>query len=44
MNTFYLKALLWVPPPHWLNTVRIVLVGATGMVAIRELYQYYTDP
>lgn len=44
LNAFYLKALLWIPPPHWINFSRVVLHGLMGMVALRELYQYFTDP
>lgn len=44
LNAFYLKHLLWIPPPHWLNVARVVLHGLMGIVAVRELYQYFTDP
>lgn len=44
LNAFYLKYLLWVPPEHYLNVVRIALHAFNGAVATRETYQYCTDP
>lgn len=44
LNVFYLKYLLWIPPPHWINTARITLHAFMGAVAVRETYQYFTDP
>lgn len=44
LNCFYLKYLLWVPPAHYINVVRLVLYGLIGIVAAREAYQFFTDP
>lgn len=43
LNAFYLKYLLWVPPAHWLNIARIALHALAGAVAVREMYQYFSD-
>ena len=44
LNAFYLKYLLWLEPPHFLNVIRLVYYFLAGMPAIRELYQYLSDP
>jgi len=44
LNAFYLKYLLWIPPAHYINTARITLHAFAGAVAVREAYQYFTDP
>jgi phosphatidylserine synthase 2 len=44
VNCFYLKYLLWVPPEHPLNALRILLFGLFGVVGVREAYQFFTDP
>ncbi|KAI9220815.1 phosphatidyl serine synthase-domain-containing protein [Blastocladiella britannica] len=44
LNAFYLKFLLWVPPSHWLNPARLLLVFLCGIPAVREAYQYLHDP
>lgn len=43
MNTFYLKALLWIPSEHYLNLIRLILYVFMGLVAIREGYSYFND-
>lgn len=43
MNTFYLKSLLWIPPEHILNVLRLILHVLMGCVAIREGYSYFID-
>ena len=43
LNTFYLKFVLWIPPPHFLCLIRLVFLLLTGAVAIRETYQYMDD-
>jgi len=35
---------LWLPPPHWINVSRLVLWMFTGLPALREYYQFVTDP
>ncbi len=44
LNTFYLKFVLWVPPDHWLNLIRLFLVLSWGAVGLRETFQYLDDP
>jgi phosphatidylserine synthase 2 len=44
LNTFYLKFVLWVPPGHWLNLVRLFAILIWGAVALREGFQYLDDP
>ncbi|XP_038051851.1 phosphatidylserine synthase 2-like [Patiria miniata] len=44
LNTFYLKYILWIPPPHLLNWLRLVLYVLVGSCALRELFQYMSDP
>lgn len=40
LNTFYLKAILWVPPNHVINFYRVTLFAFIGAVTIREIYDY----
>ncbi|KAI9148601.1 hypothetical protein H9P43_010082 [Blastocladiella emersonii ATCC 22665] len=44
LNAFYLKFILWIPPKHWLNPARLLLVFFSGIPAVREAYQYVHDP
>jgi len=44
LNTFYLKFVLWLPPPHYLNLVRLLYFMFAGAVAMRETFQYMDDP
>ena len=44
LNTFYLKYVLWLEPPHILNLCRLFLIVFAGAVALRELFQYLDDP
>ena len=41
---FYLKYLLWIPPPHPLFSLRSTLYAFAGCAGVREMYQYCTDP
>ncbi|KAK1348884.1 hypothetical protein LUQ84_002029 [Hamiltosporidium tvaerminnensis] len=43
LNTFYLKALLYLPPSHFLNVIRLVIHVLMGAVALREGYSYFSD-
>ena len=43
LNTFYLKAMLWVPPNHSLNLHREVLYALCGACAVMELYDYLSS-
>nr|XP_027199856.1 phosphatidylserine synthase 2-like [Dermatophagoides pteronyssinus] len=44
LNTFYLKYVLWLEPPHILNLIRLILLVFSGAVALRETFQYLDDP
>jgi len=44
LNTFYLKAVLWIPPPHAANYGRSAIVLFMGAVAVRESYEYMSNP
>jgi len=44
LNAFYLKYILWVPPPHPLNVLRLCLWLFMGLPALREYYQFVSDP
>ncbi|XP_017461940.1 PREDICTED: phosphatidylserine synthase 2-like, partial [Rhagoletis zephyria] len=44
LNTFYLKYVLWLEPPHMLNLLRLILFIFSGAVALRETFQYLDDP
>ncbi|KAI8610751.1 phosphatidyl serine synthase-domain-containing protein [Chytriomyces sp. MP71] len=44
LNAFYLKALLWLPPPHFINVLRLFIMFLFCMPATREVYQYLSDP
>jgi len=44
LNTFYLKFILWVPPSHYLNLVRVIILTLAGAVGLRETFQYLDDP
>ncbi|KAI8512781.1 Phosphatidylserine synthase 2 [Branchiostoma belcheri] len=44
LNAFYLKAVLWVPISHWLQTLRLVLYLVGGAVVSRRVYRYMDDP
>ena len=44
LNAFYLKYLLWIPPPHPFNLLRLILHALMAAPAVREVYQYFTDP
>ncbi|XP_018010579.1 phosphatidylserine synthase 2 [Hyalella azteca] len=44
LNTFYLKFVLWIPPGHWVNLCRLLLVLPWGAVALRETFQFLDDP
>lgn len=43
LNYFYLKIIVWLPPPHYLLLVRVMLFVVIGAVSFDELYQYLTD-
>eukprot|EP01117_Protostelium_nocturnum_P013513 TRINITY_DN5047_c0_g1_i3.p1 TRINITY_DN5047_c0_g1~~TRINITY_DN5047_c0_g1_i3.p1 ORF type:complete len:412 (+),score=101.41 TRINITY_DN5047_c0_g1_i3:507-1742(+) len=44
LNAFFLKYVLYIPPPHIINILRLFLVWGLAMPATREFYQYVSDP
>jgi len=44
LNAFFMKALLYIPPPRPLNIYRLLLWSAIGLPALREYYQFMADP
>ena len=44
LNAFYLKYLLWIPPAHPINIYRLFVFFLFTLPAIREVYQYLSDP
>lgn len=44
LNTFTLKFVLWIPPPHFLCLGRLVFFLFWGAVSMRELFQFLDDP
>jgi len=43
LNAFFLKFVLWIPPPHPINVTRIFLWWGIGCPGMREYYQWVTD-
>ncbi|KNE64286.1 hypothetical protein AMAG_09316 [Allomyces macrogynus ATCC 38327] len=43
LNAFYLKFILWIPPSHPINILRLLLVFLCALPAVREAYQYMND-
>ncbi|UJR13079.1 hypothetical protein I4U23_000103 [Adineta vaga] len=44
LNVFYLKYLLWIPPEHYLVSLRLLIFSLVCSPAIKEFYYYYIDP
>ena len=44
LGTFYLKFILWVPPPHFLCIGRLIFMWLVGAVAMRESFEYLDNP
>jgi len=44
LNTFYLKFVLWIPPEHILNPIRLLFILLWGAVGLRETFQLLDDP
>jgi phosphatidylserine synthase 2 len=40
LGTFYLKYILWIPPPHFLCIGRLFMMWLCGAVAMRESFEY----
>ena len=43
LNAFFLKYVLWIPPPHVLNHIRLALWFGMANVATREYYVFITS-
>jgi len=44
LNAFFLKFVLWIPPPHPINVARLIMWWGIGLPGVREFYQWVTDP
>ncbi|OQV12010.1 Phosphatidylserine synthase 2 [Hypsibius exemplaris] len=44
LNTFYVKYVLWIPPPHTINLIRLIFFLLAGGVAMRETFEYLDNP
>ena len=44
MNAFFLKHLLWIPPPCPLNVIRLAIWGFVAVPALRQVYTFMTEP
>lgn len=44
LGTFYLKYILWVPPPHFLCLGRLVFMWLVGAVSMRETFEFMDNP
>ena len=44
LNAFYLKTLLWIPIHHPFNLSRLILYFLFSVPAVREAFQYVSDP
>ena len=44
LNLFYLKFILWIPPPHFIMKARLALFAGIGAVALNEIFRYMDDP
>lgn len=44
LNLFYLKFILWIPPPHFIMQVRMALYLGIGAVSLNETFRYMDDP
>eukprot|EP01004_Peranema_trichophorum_P003730 NODE_2701_length_1513_cov_50.327338_g2327_i0.p1 GENE.NODE_2701_length_1513_cov_50.327338_g2327_i0~~NODE_2701_length_1513_cov_50.327338_g2327_i0.p1 ORF type:complete len:476 (+),score=59.12 NODE_2701_length_1513_cov_50.327338_g2327_i0:75-1502(+) len=42
-NAFFLKYILWIPPPHFLNPLRLFVWWFLALPTLREFYQFVTD-
>ncbi|XP_066275656.1 phosphatidylserine synthase 2-like [Branchiostoma lanceolatum] len=44
LNAFYLKTILWIPPPNLINWARLGMYVPAAAVAFRETFQFLDDP
>eukprot|EP00835_Amoeboradix_gromovi_P004466 NODE_349_length_10402_cov_0.251286.p3 type:complete len:331 gc:universal NODE_349_length_10402_cov_0.251286:3693-4685(+) len=44
LNAFYLKFVLHIPPEHFLNTLRLLVIYLMAVPAVREAYHYLNEP
>jgi phosphatidylserine synthase 2 len=44
LGTFYLKFILWIPPPHYMCLGRLIFMWFVGAVAMRESFEYLDNP
>ena len=43
LNSFFLKALLWLRPSHFLNAARLLVLVPLAALSLRQAYQYIID-
>ncbi|XP_063723217.1 phosphatidylserine synthase 2-like [Symsagittifera roscoffensis] len=43
VNSFYLKTLFWIPPPHWLNITRLIILSFAAASSCAEYYAFTTN-
>ena len=44
LNCFYLKFLLWIPPSHPLNAIRLAFIFLFALPGARDIYEYISNP
>lgn len=40
LNAFFLKTLFWIPPPHAINILRLILLWGIGLPGIKEYHSF----
>lgn len=40
LNAFFLKTLFWIPPPHPINILRLLLLWGIGLPGIKEYHSF----
>lgn len=40
LNAFFLKTLLWLPPPHFLNISRLLFLWSLALPAVKEYHEF----
>ncbi|BFU21819.1 phosphatidylserine synthase, putative [Entamoeba histolytica HM-1:IMSS-B] len=43
LNSFFLKAELWLKPSHYLNLIRLIVLALQAPLVFRQCYQYVID-
>jgi phosphatidylserine synthase 2 len=40
LNAFFLKTLLWIPPPHFINILRLLFLWLLALPAAKEYHEF----